>query len=162
MRRLRLEFLSRLVQIDLLLSKSQRLSLSERHRLHAKCGCIEGDRCVDVGYGEYEMIQMIDNKCHPSRMHSVAGRRWCRSMTIDLVIAVAKRMPVILNQWRGHRRVAEVRMAAGLRGRTLGNVTLGCFEAIMVTLLCDLSTGRGRWGGGERGWLWRGTSRKSE
>jgi hypothetical protein len=64
MRRLRLELLTRLVEVDLLLPKSQRLSICERHLLHAKCGRIEGDRCVDVGYGEYKVIQVIDNEMH--------------------------------------------------------------------------------------------------
>jgi hypothetical protein len=68
-------------------------------------------------------------------------------MTVDLVITVAKRVPVIRNQGRWHGRIAEVRMAARIWGRSPGNVTLGCFEAIMVTLLGDLST---RWG-----WRWR-------
>jgi hypothetical protein len=62
-------------------------------------------------------------------------------MTIDLVIAVAKRMPVIRNQRRRHGWIAEVRVAAGIRRRSSGNVTLCCFEAVMITLLCDLSAG---------------------
>src|ERR1700722_8335241 len=70
MRCLRLELLTCLVKIDLLLSKSQRLSLAERHRLHAECGGIEGYGCVDVGYGEYEVIEMVDRKFHLDRMHS--------------------------------------------------------------------------------------------
>jgi hypothetical protein len=39
-------------------------------------------------------------------------------MTIDLVITIAKRMPVIRNQGRGHWRVAEVRMAVRIWGRS--------------------------------------------
>jgi hypothetical protein len=68
-------------------------------------------------------------------------------MTIDLVIAVAKRMPVIRNERRRHRRITEVRVAGGIRGRSPGDVSLCCFEAVMITLLCDLSTCRGwrRW-----------------
>jgi hypothetical protein len=68
-------------------------------------------------------------------------------MTIDLVITAAKRMPVILNQRRRHGGIAEVRMASRIWGRSTGNVTLRCFEAIMVALLGDLST---RWW-----WWWR-------
>jgi hypothetical protein len=83
-------------------------------------------------------------------------------MTIDLVIAVAKRVPVILNQRRGHGWIAEVRMAAGFRGRSLGNVTLCCFETIMITLLCDLSSRRGWWRRVVRRRLWMRTSRESE
>jgi hypothetical protein len=83
-------------------------------------------------------------------------------MTIDLVIAVAKRVPVILNQRRRYGWIAEVRMAAGFRRCSLGNVTLGCFETIMVTLLCDLSSGRGRWRRVIRRRLWMRTSRKSK
>src|ERR1700677_3409954 len=75
MRRLRLELLTCLVEIDLLLPKSQRLSLPERHHLHAECGGIEGYRCVDVGYGEDEVIQVVDKKFHPRRMHSKKGNQ---------------------------------------------------------------------------------------
>jgi hypothetical protein len=64
MRRLRLELVSRLVEIDLLLPETQRLSIPERDHFHAKCGAIEGDRCVDVSYGEYEVVEMIDNELH--------------------------------------------------------------------------------------------------
>ncbi len=64
MRRLRLELLSCLVEIDLLLPKSQRLSIPERDHLHAKSGAIEGNRGVDVGYGENEVVEMIDNEFH--------------------------------------------------------------------------------------------------
>src|ERR1700722_3349269 len=100
MRRLRLKLLTCQVEIDLLLPKSQRLAIPERHHLHAECSGIEGYRCVDVGYGEYQVVQMIDNKFHPPRMRSVARGRRRRSMTIDLVVAIAKRMPVIRNQRR--------------------------------------------------------------
>src|ERR1700678_160768 len=97
MRRLRLKLLTCLVEIDLLFPKSQRLAIPERHHLHTECSGVEGYRCVDVGYREYEVIQMIDNKFHPRTMRSVARWRRRRSMTIDLVVAIAKRMPVIRN-----------------------------------------------------------------
>jgi hypothetical protein len=66
-------------------------------------------------------------------------------MTIDLVIAVTKRMPVILNQRRRHGWIAEVRVAAGIWRGSPGNVTLCCFKAIVVTLLGGLGSRWGRW-----------------
>jgi hypothetical protein len=64
-------------------------------------------------------------------------------MTIDLVVAVAKRVPVILEErWR-RRRVAEPGMAIHIGGRTLCNVALSRLEPVVVTLLCDLRI-RGR------------------
>ena len=83
-------------------------------------------------------------------------------MTINLVIAVAKRVPVIRNQRRRHGWIAEVSVAAGIRRCSLSNVTLCCFEAVMITLLCDIS----RWGRWRR-WivrrrLWVRTSSECE
>jgi hypothetical protein len=82
-------------------------------------------------------------------------------MTIGLVITVAKRVPVILDEWRRHLWIAEARVTIGIWRRSLRNVTLCRLEAVMVTLLRDLRIPRG-WGWGRivgRG-LWMRTSRK--
>jgi hypothetical protein len=116
---LRLELSSRLVEIDLLLSKSQRVAITKSDQLHAKSGSIKGDCCLDVGYCEHEVIEMIDSEIHTPSMQSIAWGRWGRSMTINLVIAGSKRVPVILNQRRRHGWIAEVGVAVRIWGRSL-------------------------------------------
>ena len=68
-------------------------------------------------------------------------------MTIGLLIAVTKAMSVIFDERRGYGWIAEVRVAAGIRRRSLCNVTPCCLKTIMVTLLGDL---RKSWW-----WWWR-------
>jgi hypothetical protein len=62
------------VEVDLLLSEPERLSISERDQFHAQSGSIEGDGCVDASYRENEMVEMIDNKSHTPTL--IARRRW--------------------------------------------------------------------------------------
>ena len=64
MQGLRFELLPHLVEVDLLLAEPERLSFSERDQFHAECGGVEGDGCVDAGYGENKMVEMIDGKSH--------------------------------------------------------------------------------------------------
>ena len=59
-------------------------------------------------------------------------------MTINLVIAVAKTMPVVFKQrWR-HRRIAKARMTARIGRNSPGDVTASCVKSIMVALLGGL------------------------
>jgi hypothetical protein len=68
-------------------------------------------------------------------------------MAIHLVITVAKRVPVILDERRRYGRIAEARVAAGIGRRSPGNITLCCFDTIMVTLFGSLRIcRRRRWG----------------
>ena len=72
-------------------------------------------------------------------------------MTINLVIAVAKTMPVVFKQrWR-HRRIAKARMTARIGRNSPGDVTASCVKSIMVALLGGLRECR-RWG---RRWVIR-------
>jgi hypothetical protein len=59
-----LELFPHLMKVDLLLPKSERLSGPESDQLHAQCGSVKGDSCVDAGYGENEMVEMIDHESH--------------------------------------------------------------------------------------------------
>jgi hypothetical protein len=59
-----LELLPRLVKVDFLFPKSERLSISERNQFHAQGGGVKRDSCVDTGDGEDEMVEMIDNESH--------------------------------------------------------------------------------------------------
>jgi hypothetical protein len=67
-------------------------------------------------------------------------------MAIHLVIAVAKRMPVILDERRRHGWIAEARVVAGIGRRSFGNITLCGFDTIMVTLFGSLGICRRRRG----------------
>jgi hypothetical protein len=52
------------VKVDFLLPKSERLSFSERNQFHAQGGGVKRDSCVDAGYGENEMVEMINDESH--------------------------------------------------------------------------------------------------
>jgi hypothetical protein len=74
MRRLWLKLFSHLVEIDLLLPKSERLSIPERNQFHAQGGGVKGDSCVDAGYGENKMVETIDNESHTHTLMAGSGR----------------------------------------------------------------------------------------
>jgi hypothetical protein len=59
-------------------------------------------------------------------------------MTIDLLIAVAERMPVVLNERRRHRWIAERWVAGGIGRGSLCDITPSCLDTIMVTLFGSL------------------------
>jgi hypothetical protein len=59
-------------------------------------------------------------------------------MTIDLLIAVAESMPVVLDERRRHRRIAEPWVAAGIRRGSICDITPSCFDTIVVTLFGSL------------------------
>jgi hypothetical protein len=67
-------------------------------------------------------------------------------VTIDLFIAAAERMPVILNERRRYGRITEARMASGIGRRSIGNITACSLDTIVVPLLCSLRVSRWRWG----------------
>ncbi len=84
-----LELLSSLVEVDLLLSEPERLSISERDQFHAQSRRVKSDGCVDAGYGENEVVKMIDNKSHT---HTLIG--WwqaasspCPGTTMPIAVA---------------------------------------------------------------------------
>jgi hypothetical protein len=83
-------------------------------------------------------------------------------VAINLVVAVAKRMPVIPNQRRRHGWIAEASVSARIGRRSLCDVTLCRLEAIMVTLLSDVSRRRWWWRRVVRRRLWVRTSSKSK
>jgi len=62
--RLGLKLFSGLVEIDFLLSESERFAASESDQFHAESGSIESDGGFDVGYRQHEVVEMIDNKGH--------------------------------------------------------------------------------------------------
>ena len=64
MLRLGLELLAHLVEIDLLFSKPERLTIPERDQFHAQRGRIESDRCIYVGHRQNQVVEMIDNESH--------------------------------------------------------------------------------------------------
>jgi len=66
-------------------------------------------------------------------------------VTIDLFIAGAERMPVILNERRRYGGIAEARMASGIGRRSIGNITACSLDTIVVPLLCSLRVSRWRW-----------------
>jgi hypothetical protein len=72
-------------------------------------------------------------------------------VTVDLLIALAEGVPVILYKRRRHCRIAEAGMAGRVRRRAARDVTLSGIHAIMVALLRDLGSRRGRW----RRWIIR-------
>ena len=59
-------------------------------------------------------------------------------MTIDLLIAVAERMPVVLDERRRHGRIAEAWVAGGIGRCSIGDITACCLDTIMVTLFGSL------------------------
>jgi hypothetical protein len=59
-------------------------------------------------------------------------------MAIDFVVAGAKRMPVILDERRRYGWIAEAGVAAGIGRRSSGNISLRCFDTVMVTLFGGL------------------------
>jgi hypothetical protein len=65
-------------------------------------------------------------------------------VTIDLFIAGAERMPVILNERRRYGRSAEARMASGIGRCSIGNITACSLDTIVVPLLCSLRVSRWR------------------
>jgi hypothetical protein len=65
-------------------------------------------------------------------------------MTIHIVIACAKCMPVIPNERRRYGRVAKALVATGIGRRSPGNVALCCLNSIVVTLFGSLRIGRRR------------------
>jgi hypothetical protein len=101
-----------LVEIDLLFSKPERLTIPERNQFHAQRGRIESGRCIYVGHRQNQVVEMIDNESHTQ---TLIPRR-SLPMMIDLGIAVAESMPVILDQRRRNRWVAEARVAMISRG----------------------------------------------
>jgi hypothetical protein len=81
----------------------------------------------------------------PQRLRiSIAWRRRRRSMTKDLVVAIAEGMPVVLDKRRWDGRITEARVAVYVRWRTTSDVTLGGIYAIVITLLRNLCACR-RW-----------------
>jgi hypothetical protein len=65
-------------------------------------------------------------------------------MTIDIVIACAKCMPVVPNQRRRYGRVAKAFVTPGIGRRSPGNVALCCLNTIVVTLFGNLRIRRRR------------------
>ena len=65
-------------------------------------------------------------------------------MTVDVAIAGAKCMPVILNQRRRYGRVAEAFVATGIGRCSPGDIALCCLNAIVVTLFGSLRVRRRR------------------
>jgi hypothetical protein len=65
-------------------------------------------------------------------------------MTIDIVIACAKCMPVVRNERRRYGRIAEAFVAPGIGRCAPGNIALCCLNAIVVTLFGDLGIRRRR------------------
>jgi hypothetical protein len=63
-RGLGIDLSSCLVEIDFLLSKSERLSIAERDHFHPQGRGVESNGRVDVGYGENQVIEMVDNESH--------------------------------------------------------------------------------------------------
>jgi hypothetical protein len=59
-------------------------------------------------------------------------------MTIDLLIAVAERVPVVLDEGWGHGWIAEPWMASGIGRCPLGDIAPCCLDTIMVTLFGSL------------------------
>src|ERR1700722_3882131 len=68
-----LELFSNLVEIDLLLSEPQRLSIPERDQFHAQSRRVKGDGCIHAGYGENQVVTMIDNKSHTHTLKAGGG-----------------------------------------------------------------------------------------
>lgn len=65
-------------------------------------------------------------------------------MTIDIVIACAKCVPVIPNQRRRYGRIAEAFMATGIGSCSPGDIALCCLNAIVLALFCSLRICRRR------------------
>jgi hypothetical protein len=65
-------------------------------------------------------------------------------MTIDIVIACTKCMPVIPNQRRRYGRVAKPFMAPGIGRRSPGDIALCRLNSVVVTLFGSLRIGRRR------------------
>jgi hypothetical protein len=59
-------------------------------------------------------------------------------MAVHLVIAIAKPVPVLLDQRRGYRRIAEARVAIRVGRRPSENISLSGLGAVMEALLCGL------------------------
>jgi hypothetical protein len=76
-------------------------------------------------------------------MRALVTRRR-RSVAIDLVVAIAEGVAVILHEGRRHGRIAEARVTAYVRRRAAANVTLGGFHAVVIALLRNLSACRRR------------------
>jgi hypothetical protein len=98
---------------------------------------------------------MIDNESHLSIL--VAGT-W-RSMAINLLIAVAEGVTVIVHQRRRHRRIAEPRMTIRIGRRSLCDIATSRLNTIMVALVRGLRIGGRRVIGR---WLRMGTTRESK
>jgi hypothetical protein len=63
-------------------------------------------------------------------------------MTVDLFIAVAECMPVVLHERRRDGWIAEARMASGIGRRSIRNIAARGLDTVMVSLLSNL---RVRW-----------------
>ena len=75
-------------------------------------------------------------------------------MAIDVGVAVSERMPVIFDERRRDRWIAEARVAISIGRRSHGNITAGCLDAVMVALFRSLRVGgRWRWWRIIGGWL---------
>ena len=66
-------------------------------------------------------------------------------MTIDIVIACAKCMPVVRNERRRYGRIAEAFVAPGIGRCSPGDIALCSLNSIMVTLFGGLRIRRRRW-----------------
>jgi hypothetical protein len=68
-------------------------------------------------------------------------------MTIDLLVARAERMPVILHERGRNRGIPEAWVAIHIGSRPLGDIAACCLRTIMVALFSSLRVGRGGGGG---------------
>jgi hypothetical protein len=59
-------------------------------------------------------------------------------VTIDLLVAVAERMPVVLDEGWRHGRIAEPWVAAGIGRCSICDVTTCRLDTVMVTLFGSL------------------------
>src|SRR5580692_4309773 len=84
MRCLGLEFRSGLVEIDLLCSKSQRLSIPGGDQLHVEGGSVKGYGHVQVLYSENEVVEMINRESHPATLIA-----WLESFEEHLPTSIA-------------------------------------------------------------------------
>jgi hypothetical protein len=103
----------------------------------------------------------VGDRLIPGGRASVGRRGWW-SMTVDFLVSVTERVPVILHQRRGNRRITEPRVAIDRGGRSLGDVMACCLHAIMVALFGSLRVCRRRRWWVVRGRLRMGTSRQGK
>jgi hypothetical protein len=85
------------------------------------------------------MVEMIDIESHT---HTLIARRW--SVTIDLIIAAAERMPIIFGERRRYWRITETWMPANVGRGSIGNIATRGLDTIVMTLLSSLRVCR-RW-----------------